>query len=97
MTHGEVGEVLTRGFHVMAGYYGNPAATADATALGGWLRTGDLGSLDERGYLRVSGRVKDMIIRGGENVYPREIEERLLRRSEIEEVAVVGLPDRLLR
>jgi fatty-acyl-CoA synthase len=90
---GQVGEVVTRGFHVMRGYYRNPAATAEALDDEGWLHTGDLGSLDERGYLRISGRVKDMIIRGGENVYPREIEERLLQLDGVAEVAVVGLPD----
>jgi fatty-acyl-CoA synthase len=89
----EVGEVTTRGFHVMNGYYGRPQASAEAIDAEGWLHTGDLGSLDGRGYLRISGRVKDMIIRGGENIYPREIEERLLQRSGIDDVAVVGLPD----
>jgi fatty-acyl-CoA synthase len=90
---GEVGEVVTRGFHVMRGYYRNPAATSRAIDEQGWLRTGDLGMLDERGYLQIRGRTGDMIIRGGENVYPREIEEQLEQCPGITEAAVVGLPD----
>jgi len=93
LSPGEVGEVVTRGFHVMRGYYRNPAATSSAIDEQGWLHTGDLGSLDERGYLQIRGRLGDMIIRGGENVYPREIEERLQQWPGIEEAAVVGLPD----
>jgi fatty-acyl-CoA synthase len=73
---GAVGEILTRGYHVMKGYFDNPAAaTAEAIDAAGWLHTGDLGSMDERGYCRIEGRVKEMIIRGGENIYPREIEQ----------------------
>jgi fatty-acyl-CoA synthase len=67
---GAVGEICTRGYHVMRGYFANPAATAAAVDAAGWLHTGDLGSMDERGYCRIEGRLKAMIIRGGENIYP---------------------------
>jgi fatty-acyl-CoA synthase len=87
------GELQTRGYHVMLGYFEMPEATAQAIDAEGWLRTGDLCSMDRRGYCRVEGRLKDMIIRGGENIYPREIEELLFARSEVSDVAVVGLPD----
>jgi fatty-acyl-CoA synthase len=87
------GELCTRGYHVMLGYYEMEEATAKAIDSDGWLHTGDLCSMDERGYCKVQGRLKDMIIRGGENIYPREIEERLFRHPQVAEVAVVGLPD----
>jgi fatty-acyl-CoA synthase len=74
---GEVGEICTRGYLVMRGYLNAPEATAAVIDAGGWLHTGDLGSMDDRGYLRIAGRLKEMIIRGGENIYPREIEEVL--------------------
>ena len=74
---GSIGELCTRGYHVMHGYFDNPEATAAAIDAEGWLHTGDLGSMDERGYCRIEGRLKDMIIRGGENIYPREIEQVL--------------------
>ena len=74
---GTVGEILTRGYHVMHGYFDDPAATRAAIDADGWLHTGDLGSADERGYYRIEGRLKEMIIRGGENIYPREIEHVL--------------------
>ncbi|MEM8489968.1 MAG: AMP-binding protein [Pseudomonadota bacterium] len=90
---GEKGELCTRGYHVMLEYYDNPEATAAAVDSDGWLHTGDLCSMDERGYCTVEGRLKDMIIRGGENIYPREIEERLFQHPSVGEVAVVGLPD----
>ncbi|WP_113701738.1 AMP-binding protein [Nonomuraea lactucae] len=90
---GEVGEICTRGICVMTGYYNNPQATAEALDDEGWLHTGDLGSMDDLGYLRVHGRLKDMIIRGGENVYPREIEDVLFEHPAIVNVAVLGLPD----
>jgi len=90
---GEVGEILTRGFHTLIGYYKNPDATAAALDPEGWLHTGDLGRLDERGYLSMAGRAKDMIIRGGENVYPREIEDQLVQLPGIADAAVIGLPD----
>ncbi|WP_151638121.1 AMP-binding protein [Noviherbaspirillum aerium] len=90
---GEVGEVRTRGWLVMKGYFGNAQATRDALSADGWLRTGDLGRMDELGYLWISGRAKDMIIRGGENISPREIEEVLLTLEEITDANVVGVPD----
>jgi long-chain acyl-CoA synthetase len=89
---GEVGEICARSPGVMLGYHGLAEATGDALAHG-WLHTGDVGSLDEDGYLFVTDRVKDLIIRGGFNVYPRDVEELLLRHPGVEEVAVVGRPD----
>jgi fatty-acyl-CoA synthase len=91
---GTVGEICTRGYLVMDGYLGDPEATAAAIDADGWLHTGDLGSMDERGYCRIAGRIKEMIIRGGENIYPREIEAVLLSHPGVAEVAVVGVPDR---
>jgi len=88
---GSVGEIVTRSDCVMAGYWENPAATALALR-GGWLHTGDLGSLDEAGYLTIRDRSKDMIISGGSNIYPREIEEVLLRHPAVAECSVVGRP-----
>jgi fatty-acyl-CoA synthase len=90
---GTVGELCTRGYLVMHGYFENPAATAAAIDVDGWLHTGDLGSMDERGYCHIEGRLKDMIIRGGENVYPREIEQLLFSHPQVADVAVLGLPD----
>jgi fatty-acyl-CoA synthase len=90
---GEVGELCTRGYHVMAGYHDEPRLTAAAIDGGGWLHTGDLASMDARGYLTMRGRLKEMIIRGGENIYPREIEEVLTRHPAVDQVAVVGVPD----
>jgi fatty-acyl-CoA synthase len=90
---GAPGEILVRGHQVMAGYYNAPAETAAAIDDDGWLRFGDLGTMDDRGYLRVIGRLKDMLIRGGENIYPREIEEVLLGHPSVADVAVVGAPD----
>ena len=90
---GQVGEYCTRGYHVMHGYFENPEATAAAIDADGWLHTGDLCAMDARGYCTVEGRLKDMIIRGGENIYPRELEELLFRHPSVGEVAVVGLPD----
>jgi long-chain acyl-CoA synthetase len=89
---GQVGEIVVRGANVMHGYYRNPEATA-ATVRNGWLHTGDLGSFDADGYLYIVGRKKEMIIRGGENIYPKEVEEALYRHPAILEAAVVGLPD----
>jgi fatty-acyl-CoA synthase len=86
-----VGEICVRGYLAMDSYLGDPAATSAAIDDAGWLHTGDLGSMDERGYLRIAGRVKDMIIRGGENIYPREIEDVLLGHSAVAQVAVVGV------
>jgi fatty-acyl-CoA synthase len=90
---GVAGEILTRGYHVMKGYFDNPAATREAIDAEGWLHTGDLGVADERGYFRIEGRLKEMIIRGGENVYPREIEQALQAHPAVADVAVVGVPD----
>ena len=90
---GVQGEICCRGYHVMAGYNDNPEATAAAIDKDGWLHTGDLGTMDSRGYLKITGRVKDMIIRGGENLFPAEIENAMLEHPEILEVAVVGIPD----
>jgi fatty-acyl-CoA synthase len=90
---GSVGEFCTRGYHVMLGYFENPAATAAAIDADGWLHTGDLCAMNERGYCTIEGRLKDMIIRGGENIYPRELEELLFAHPSVGEVAVVGLPD----
>ncbi len=89
---GEMGEIVTRSDLVMKGYWRNPEATA-RTILNGWLHTGDMGFLDESGYLFIMDRSKDMIISGGENIYPREIEEVLIRHPAVREVAVVGVPD----
>ncbi|PTX64883.1 fatty-acyl-CoA synthase [Melghirimyces profundicolus] len=90
---GEQGELLTRGYHVMKGYYRMPEETRQAINDDGWLHTGDLATMDEAGYIRITGRLKDMIIRGGENIYPREIEEFLYTHPKILDVQVVGVPD----
>lgn len=89
---GERGEIWTRGYSVMQGYWGDEAATKGSIT-DGWMQTGDLGVLDEQGFCTVVGRVKDMIIRGGENIYPREIEEFLIRHPQVSEVQVFGIPD----
>jgi long-chain acyl-CoA synthetase len=89
---GQIGEVCVRGDVVMAGYLNNPEATAHTLA-NGWLHTGDLGRLDEHGYLTLVDRSKDLIISGGSNIYPREVEEVLLLHPAIKEAAVIGLPD----
>ena len=90
---GEVGEICARSYAVMIGYNDNPEATAFAIDGEGWLHTGDLGRMDKRGYVTVTGRVKEMIIRGGENHFPAEIENCLLEHASVANVAVVGLPD----
>ncbi|OAT72816.1 AMP-binding protein [Parageobacillus thermoglucosidasius] len=90
---GVQGELCTRGYHVMKGYYKNPEATKEVIDEDGWLHTGDLAVMDENGYCRITGRLKDMIIRGGENIYPREIEEFLYKHPKILDVQVVGVPD----
>jgi fatty-acyl-CoA synthase len=89
---GTIGEFCTRGYHVMLGYFEMPEATAAAIDADGWLHTGDLCAMDARGYCTVEGRLKDMIIRGGENIYPRELEELLFRHPKVSEVAVIGVP-----
>ncbi len=90
---GEKGELLTRGYSVMLGYWDDEARTREAIDRAGWMHTGDLATLDEEGYCNIVGRVKDMVIRGGENVYPREIEEFLYRHPKIQDVQVFGVPD----
>jgi fatty-acyl-CoA synthase len=92
--HGTPGEVVCRGYNVMKGYYNMPEATAKAVDGDGWLHSGDLGIMDEHGYVRITGRIKDMIIRGGENIYPREIEEFLYGMEGVQDVQVVGVPSR---
>lgn len=90
---GEQGELWTRGYSVMQGYWDEEEKTREAIVDGGWMRTGDLAILDEEGYCQIVGRLKDMIIRGGENIYPREIEEFLFTHPDIQEVQVFGIPD----
>jgi fatty-acyl-CoA synthase len=90
---GEPGEFLARGYLVMRGYWNDPERTAQAIDAGRWMHTGDLAIMDEEGYVRIVGRIKDMIIRGGENVYPREVEEFLYTHAEIADVQVIGVPD----
>jgi fatty-acyl-CoA synthase len=90
---GAAGELCTRGYLVMKGFYGNPEASCKAIDADGWLHTGDLAVLDDRGYFKIVGRSKDMIIRGGENIYPREIEEFLFSCPSILDVQIVGVPD----
>ncbi len=89
---GEQGEICTRGYSVMKGYWNDAEKTAE-TIVDGWLHSGDLGTMNEHGYVRITGRIKDMIIRGGENIYPREIEEFLFTHPKISEVQVFGVPD----
>jgi fatty-acyl-CoA synthase len=90
---GEPGEFLARGYLVMRGYWNDPERTSQAIDTGRWMHTGDLAIMDDDGYVRIVGRIKDMIIRGGENVYPREIEEFLYTHPEIADVQVIGVPD----
>jgi len=90
---GETGEICFRGYHVMPGYYGDAEATAKTIDTQGWLHSGDLGSMDAEGYVRITGRLKEMIIRGGENIYPREIEEVIFSHPKVAQVAVFGVPD----
>ena len=95
LPRGQVGEIICRGYNVMKGYYKMPEETAKAISPDGWLHSGDLGIMDENGYVRVTGRIKDMIIRGGENVYPREVEEFLLEMPGVLDVQVVAVPSRM--
>jgi len=90
---GEIGEICFRGYHVMRGYYGEPEKTAETIDEAGWLFSGDLGTMDENGYVKITGRRKEMIIRGGENIYPREIEDFIFTHPAVAEVAVFGVPD----
>jgi fatty-acyl-CoA synthase len=85
--------MCTRGYSVMLGYWNEPEKTAEAIDAGRWMHTGDLAVIDAAGYLNIVGRIKDMVIRGGENVYPREVEEFLYTHPEIEDVQVIGVPD----
>jgi len=91
---GERGEFCTRGYSVMHGYWDDEAKTREAIDAQGWMHTGDLATMDDEGYVNIVGRIKDMVIRGGENIYPREIEEFLYRHPKVQDVQVVGLPDR---
>jgi fatty-acyl-CoA synthase len=93
LPRGSHGELCTRGYSVMLGYWNEPEKTAEAIDAARWMHTGDLAVMDEAGYLNIVGRIKDMVIRGGENVYPREVEEFLYTHPEIEDVQVVGVPD----
>ena len=90
---GQAGELLTRGYSVMLGYWGDDARTREAVDAAGWMHTGDLATIDDQGYCNIVGRAKDMVIRGGENIYPREIEEFLYRHPKIRDVQCVGVPD----
>jgi fatty-acyl-CoA synthase len=90
---GETGEFCTRGYSVMKGYWNDAEKTAEAIDDGGWMHTGDLATMDAEGYVNIVGRLKDMVIRGGENVYPREIEEFLYRHPKVQDVQVIGVPD----
>jgi fatty-acyl-CoA synthase len=90
---GEPGEFCARGYLVMRGYWNDPERTAEVIDSARWMHTGDLATMDDEGYIRVVGRIKDMVIRGGENVYPREIEEFLYTHPQIADVQVIGVPD----
>lgn len=92
---GVIGELCCRGFNVMKGYYNLPEDTARTIDGDGWLHTGDLATMDDEGYCRITGRLKDMIIRGGENIYPREIEEYLYRHPKVADAQVVGVPSKV--
>ena len=90
---GQGGEVCTRGYSVMAGYWNDEDKTRETIDKEGWLHSGDLGALDTDGYLNITGRIKDMVIRGGENIYPREIEEFFFKNPKVADVQVIGVPD----
>ena len=90
---GEIGEICFRGYHIMRGYYGDAEATTRAIDNNGWLASGDLGTMDADGYIKITGRLKEMIIRGGENIYPREIEDFIFTHPKVAEIAVFGIPD----
>jgi fatty-acyl-CoA synthase len=93
LPRGASGELCTRGYSVMLGYWEQPEATATAIDAARWMHTGDLATMDEGGYLNIVGRIKDLVIRGGENVYPREVEEFLYTHPDILDVQVIGVPD----
>jgi fatty-acyl-CoA synthase len=90
---GETGEFCTRGYSVMKEYWNEPERTAEAIDADGWMHTGDLATMADDGYVNIVGRIKDMVIRGGENIYPREIEEFLYTHPDVEDVQVIGVPD----
>ena len=90
---GQPGELCTRGYSVMLGYWEDPEKTREAIDAEGWMHTGDLATMDDEGYVNIVGRSKDMIIRGGENIYPREVEEFLYTHPDITDVQVIGVPD----
>jgi len=94
VSRGEAGELCTRGYSVMLGYWNDEARTKEAIDSTGWMHTGDLATIDEDGYCRIVGRIKDMVIRGGENIYPREVEEYLYGHPDIQDVQVFGVPDK---
>jgi fatty-acyl-CoA synthase len=87
------GELMTRGYCVMPGYWNDPKKTAENIDRAGWIRTGDIATIDAEGYCQIVGRLKDMLIRGGENIFPREIEEFLYTHPKVEDVQVIGVPD----
>jgi fatty-acyl-CoA synthase len=93
MPCGEAGELCTRGYSVMLGYWDQAEATAEAIDEARWMHTGDLATMDEHGYVNIVGRIKDLVIRGGENVYPREVEEFLYSHPDVSDVQVIGVPD----
>ena len=93
VARGEPGELCTRGYSVMLGYWNDEQATREAIDAARWMHTGDVAVVDDDGYFRITGRIKEMIIRGGENIYPREIEEFLYTHPAIEDVQVIGVPD----
>ena len=93
MPRGVTGELCTRGYSVMLGYWGDEEKTREAVDAAGWMHTGDLAVMDAQGYVNIVGRLKDMVIRGGENIYPREIEEFLYSHPHIQDVQVIGVPD----
>jgi fatty-acyl-CoA synthase len=93
LPRGEAGEFCTKGYSVMLGYWDQPDKTAEAIDPEGWMHTGDIGEMDDAGYVRITGRIKDMVIRGGENIYPREVEEFLYTHPDILDAQVIGVPD----
>ncbi|MEH6562401.1 MAG: AMP-binding protein, partial [Marinobacter sp.] len=93
LPRGEIGELCTRGYSVMLKYWNNEEKTREAIDAAGWMHTEDLATMDEEGYIQIVGRIKDMVIRGGENIYPKEVEEFLYTHPSIEEVQVTGVPD----
>ena len=90
---GAVGELCTRGYSVMLGYWDEPEKTAEVLDADGWMHTGDLAVMDDAGYVQITGRSKDMVIRGGENIYPREVEEFLYTHPDVQDAQVIGVPD----